>query len=139
VKRALHGIFYAGGLREARALAERFFAGFRREFPSACELLERHLGECLTFYRYPEAHWKYLRSTNILERAFREVRRRTQVIGRFPDEMAALELIFGVLEEKRLKWHRLNLQPEDVADIERAVKSLDEEPVWIELGKAASA
>ena len=139
VKRALHGIFYAGSLGEARALAERFFAGFRREFPSACELLERHLGECLTFYRYPEAHWKYLRSTNILERAFREVRRRTQVVGRFPDEMAALELIFGVLEEKRLKWHRLNLQPEDVADIERAVKSLDEEPVWIELGKAASA
>jgi len=138
VKRALQGIFYAESLGEARALAEQFLVSFRRDFPSACQLLGRHLGECLTFYRFPEAHWKYLRSTNILERAFREVRRRTQVIGRFPDEMAALEVIFGVLEEKRLKWHRVNVRPEDVAEIERAVKSLDEEPVWIELERAAS-
>ena len=55
----------------------------------------------MTFYRFPEAHWKHIRTANALERLFREVRRRSNVIGRFPNEMAALELIFRVLERPK--------------------------------------
>lgn len=138
VKRALHRIFYAESLEEAKAAAGRFMAQFRKGFPTACELLEKHLAECLAFYRFPEVHWKHIRTTNALERAFREVRRRTDVIGRFPNEMAALEVIFGVLEGARLKWHRVTVEPEHTAEIDKAVRSLDEDPIWVELGKAAS-
>lgn len=139
VKRALRSIFYAGGLGEALGAAQRFMARFKREFPTACELLEKHLAECLTFYRFPETHWRHIRTTNALERAFREVRRRTDVIGRFPDEMSALAVIFGVLEGERLRWRRVNMRTEDIVWIERAMKSLDEEPIWIELTETLAA
>ena len=53
--------------------------------------------------------------SNVLERAFKEVRRRTNVIGRFPNEMSALSLVFGVLEENRLKWRGLKID-KDISD-----------------------
>lgn len=132
VKRALHRIFYAACLDDAQAEVDRFLARYEREFSTATEVLVKHLGECLTFYRFPEHHRKNIRSTNALERAFREVRRRTNVIGRFPTEIAALAVVFGILEEERLKWRGIKMKAEDVAWIEEAVKSLDAEPLALD-------
>jgi transposase-like protein len=56
-----------------------------------------------TFYRFPERHWKHIRTTNVLERSFKEVRRRTNVVGRFPNETSALVMVFDTLEEERLR------------------------------------
>ena len=53
-------------------------------------------------YRFPQTHWQRLRTSNVIERVFREVRRRTDVVGRFPGETAALVLIWATLEEDRL-------------------------------------
>ena len=103
VKRVLHRIFHAACLDDAQAEANHFLARYGRQFPTATEILTKHLGECLTFYRFPEHEWKNIRSTNALERAFKEVRRRTNVIGRFPAETAALAVVFGILEEEHLK------------------------------------
>ena len=50
-----------------------------------------------------------------MERAFKEVRLRTNVIGRFPNEMSALSMVFGVLEEERLKWRGLKID-KDISD-----------------------
>ncbi len=58
-------------------------------------------------------HWKRLRTSNVIERAFREVRRRTNVVGRFPGEMAALTLIWATLEQDRLKWRGVQMD-EDI-------------------------
>lgn len=132
VKRALHRIFYAACLDDAQAEANRFLARYGREFPTATEVLAKHLSECLTFYRFPEHHWKNIRSTNALERAFKEVRRRTNVIGRFPTETAALAVVFGILDEERLKWRAVKMRVEDMAWIDEAVKSLDLEPIMTE-------
>jgi hypothetical protein len=49
-----------------------------------------------------------------VERAFPEVRRPTSVAGRFPDEMPALALIYGVLEGERLRWRRVTMRTEDI-------------------------
>jgi transposase-like protein len=65
--------------------------------------------DCLTFYRFPQEHWKRLRTSNVIERAFREVRRRTDVVGRFPGEMAALVLIWATMEEDRLVWRGVQM------------------------------
>lgn len=46
---------------------------------------------------------------NVIERAFREVRRRTDVVGRFPGEMAALVLIWATLEQDRLVWRGVQM------------------------------
>ncbi|MDP3063689.1 MAG: transposase, partial [Chloroflexota bacterium] len=92
VEKALHRIFYSACLEDAQEEAQRFVTRYGKEFPTAVEVLGAHLEESLTFYRFPERHWKYIRTSNVLERSFREVRRRTNVIGRFPTEMAALSV-----------------------------------------------
>jgi hypothetical protein len=60
--------------------------------------IERDLNALTCHLRFPSEHRKRIRSTNLLERTFVEVRRRTKVIGRFPGETSALCLIWAVLE-----------------------------------------
>ena len=132
VKKALHRIFYAACLEDAREEARQFIRRYVGEFPSAVETLTKHLEECLTFYRFPEHHWKHIRTSNVIERAFKEVKRRTKVIGRFPNETSALTMVFSILEEKRLKWQKVRMRTEDIACIEEAAKALEREPIKLE-------
>src|SRR5512142_1749905 len=69
--------------------------------------------------RWPSAHRKQIRSTNLLERTFVEVRRRTKVIGRFPGETSAPSLIWAVLELSSRGWRGVAMTPRSVAQIER--------------------
>jgi len=138
LKRALHRIFHAVCLEDAQSEVGRFLTKYGREFPTATEILARHLDESLTFFRFPEHHWKNIRTTNVLERAFREVRRRTNVIGRSPTETAALAVVFGILEEERLKWNGIRMKTGDIAWIEEATRSLDLEPITIEPPQAVA-
>jgi Transposase, Mutator family len=50
------------------------------------------LEETLTYYAFPEEHWRRIRTNNLLERILREIRRRTRVVGAFPDGQSALNL-----------------------------------------------
>lgn len=109
VKRELVKVFYAASLEEALAQVKVFAEKFGKEFPAACGTLAKDLQDCLTFYRFPQQHWKRLRTSNVIERAFREVRRRTNVVGRFPGEMAALTLIWATLEQDRMKWRGVQM------------------------------
>jgi len=56
-------------------------------------------------------------------------KRRTNVIDRLPMKMAALSVVFGVLEKERMRWRKVRMKQEDIAWIEEAVKSLDTEPI----------
>ena len=132
VKKALHHIFYAACLEDARDEAMHFLSRYRRELPTATEILARHLEECLTFYRFPERHWKHIRTSNVIERAFKEVKRRTRVVGRFPNETSALVMVFSLLEEERVKWQKVGMRAEDIAWIEEASKALEQEPIKLE-------
>jgi transposase-like protein len=58
----------------------------------AAELVEEHVAETLTYYAFPDPHWRRLRTNNPLERIIREIRRRTRVVGAFPDGQSALNL-----------------------------------------------
>jgi putative transposase len=73
-------------------------ADYRTAYPSAAAVIERDLDALVCLLRFPAAHRKRITSTNLLERTFVEVRRRTTVIGRFPGETSALCLIWAVLE-----------------------------------------
>ena len=129
VRKALHRIFYAACLDDARDEAKQFLSRYSREFPTAAETLARHLEECLTFYRFPERHWTHIRTSNVIERAFKEVKRRTRVVGRFPNETSALVMVFSLLEEERVKWQKVRIKAEDIAWIEEASKALEQEPI----------
>ena len=58
----------------------------------AAELVDAHVGETLTYYAFPDCHWIKLRTNNPLERIMREIRRRTRVVGAFPDGQSCLNL-----------------------------------------------
>ena len=83
---------------EARTGLRAIVADYRASYPSAMAVIDRDLDELVEDLRFPSDHRKRIRSTNLLERTFVEVRRRTKVIGRFPGETSALCLIWAVLE-----------------------------------------
>ena len=60
---------------------------------TAAELVEKHIAETLTYYAFPRSHWIKLKTNNPMERLLKEVRRRTKVIGAFPDGHSALMLV----------------------------------------------
>jgi len=64
----------------------------RRRLARAAELVEDSIGETLTFYAFPDSHWIKIRTNNPLERIMKEIRRRTRVVGAFPDGQSCLNL-----------------------------------------------
>ena len=58
----------------------------------AADLVEQRVHETLTYYAFPDIHWHKIRTNNPLERIMREIRRRTRVVGAFPDGQSCLNL-----------------------------------------------
>src|ERR1700744_840766 len=63
------------------------------KLPRAAELVKNHGEETLTYFLFPTNHWRQIRTNNPLERIIREIRRRTRVVGAFPDGNSALMLV----------------------------------------------
>lgn len=59
----------------------------------AAEIVAGGVGDTLTYYGFPSTHWRQIRTNNPLERIIREIRRRTRVVGAFPDGRSALMLV----------------------------------------------
>jgi transposase-like protein len=64
----------------------------RQKLTRAAELVEESIDETLTFYAFPDGHWRKIRTNNPLERIMKEIRRRTRVVGAFPDGQSCLNL-----------------------------------------------
>ena len=104
---------------EATRELQGIIADYRSAYPSAMAVIERDLDALVAHLRFPSEHRKRIRTTNLLERTFVEVRRRTKVIGRFPGETSALSLIWAVLELSSRGWRGVRMNPKTVAEIER--------------------
>jgi putative transposase len=100
----LKAVFNVSPESTARKLAEEFTARYQQRFPKAVAVFERGLAEALTFLRFPGSHHRLIRSTNAPERLFREVKRRTKVVGVFPGELSALNLATAVLLRVTEEW-----------------------------------
>jgi len=74
------------------------------QFPTVAALLQDAKGDLMAFSDFPRAHWQKIWSTNPLERLNREVKRRTDVVGIFPDPAALLRLSACVLIEAHDEW-----------------------------------
>ena len=82
--------------------------------PKVARLLEEHGEEILAVYALPEAHRKQMRTTNLLERQNRELKRRTRIVRVFPNEQSCLRLVTALLMETNQEWmERLYLHMED--------------------------
>jgi transposase-like protein len=108
---------------EAKAWLLELAGEYRASYPSAMKTIDDHADQLVAHLRFPLAHRKRTRSTNLLERTFVEVRRRTKIIGRFPGETSALSLIWAVLELASRGWRGVTMTPKAVAHIERVRRS----------------
>jgi transposase-like protein len=89
---------------EVAAQLGRVIEQLLRRFPGAAELLERAATDITAFADFPVAHWRQIWSNNPQERLNREIRRRSDVAGIFPDRAAIIRLVGMVLAEQHDEW-----------------------------------
>lgn len=87
-------------LETARELAVRWKGKYAR----VARQLEEHFEECLAVMEFPTRHRRRLHSTNMLERLMREIKRRTRVVGIFPNEASCDRLVGAMLIEYHESW-----------------------------------
>jgi putative transposase len=106
VARMLKAIHAQENRKAAQAKATEIVARLKELKPrTAAELVEQKVVETLTYYAYPSTHWRQIRTNNPLERIIREIRRRTRVVGAFPDGKSALMLVAARLRHiASTKW-----------------------------------
>ena len=104
VSAALREIFNADSYDSARERCGEVIARLQGPAPKVAELLEAAEEDLLAFYRFPAAHWSKLRSTNPLERVNREIGRRADVVGIFPNDASAIRLAGALLIEQNDEW-----------------------------------
>jgi len=97
-------IFQAASADEAKARLGEAVERLSAALPKVAQLLAGAEEDLLAFYAFPEAHWSKLRSTNPLERFNREIGRRTDVVGIFPDDRALIRLVGMLCLEQNDEW-----------------------------------
>ncbi len=125
VSRMLRAVYAQESREEARTKAKAVAAQLReRKLASAARTLERGIDETLSYYAFPGSHWRKIRTNNTLERLNREIRRRTNVVGSFPDGQAALMLVAArlryVLSHQWGTRKYMNMEPLHEAEIQQS-------------------
>lgn len=125
IEDSVRKIFYAATETHAREAIELFKRIWGKRYPSATECLLTDIEACLTYYKYPYRHWRCIRTTNVVERSFREVKRRTKAAGRFNNEEKALTMVYWQLKE--LRWNGVSMTNEAKAILTNIKNSRIEE------------
>jgi putative transposase len=102
-------IFYQASRVKADQHAAAFREKYRSLYPEALACMERDWEACLTFYSFPEAHWSRLRTTNVIERLFLEIKKRSKKMATaFRNEGSCLLLFYAVV--RSLKFQHVVMQ-----------------------------
>jgi putative transposase len=108
VEAELKAIFYQDSREKADQEVAAFAEKYSKPYPTAIECLQRDLEACLTFYAFPKAHWKTIRTTNVIERLFGEVKKRSHKMATaFRNEDSCLLLFYAVV--RSLKFRRISI------------------------------
>jgi transposase-like protein len=104
----LRAVWQADSEEAARKLAGKLVADLRvAGYDRAAACLEDDLDRCLTFYKFPEAHWPHLRTSNVIESPFASVRLRTNAAKRFKKTKSGVYLVHQVMLRLEQRWRRL--------------------------------
>ncbi len=101
---ALRNAFDQDTQQASREQWRKLIDAIRPGHKKLAELMERAEEEVLAYKGFPKKHWRHIHSTNPLERLNKEIRRRTNVIGIFPNEIAITRLVGAMLLEKNDEW-----------------------------------
>ena len=104
----IRAIFAAPNLEESKRLLEMAVKKYADTASSLSKWMAANLHEGLTVFSLPEAHRKRLRTSNLAERQNKEVKRRTRVIGIFPNEASLLRVASAILKERSDLWQTEN-------------------------------
>lgn len=104
VAASIRTVFVEPDAETARERWRKVADSFRGRFPRVAELMDAAEDDVLAYLAFPHEHWRQIWSTNPLERLNREIKRRTDVVGIFPNEGAVIRLVGMVLAEQHDEW-----------------------------------
>jgi transposase-like protein len=108
VRAELRAIFYQKDREAAEQEIAAFCEKFESIYPTAVACLNRDLDACLTFYAFPKVHWKTIRTTNVIERLYNEVKRRTKkMAAAFRNEDSCLLMFYAIV--RSMKFRRISM------------------------------
>ena len=128
VTAALRSVFAQEKAAEIEARWDDLASSLAERFPKAAELMLKARENVLAFRHLPDQHWRKVWSTNLLERVNEEIKRRTRVVGIFPNDAAITRLVGAVLLEQDEHW-QLEGGRMFSAESMAAIPSLEELPV----------
>jgi transposase-like protein len=100
----LNKVIRADSFEEALSLANGMIATYEDSKPRLAKFLMDNLYDSCTYLSFPKTHWRKLHSTNVLERFNKEIKRRTKVIGAFPNEGSIMRLLVPLAIDTNAKW-----------------------------------
>lgn len=122
----LRGVYMAESQQEALRNLEGLREAWGARYPSLVAAWWENSGALLRFYDYPQVLWPYLRSTNLMERFIREVRRGTKVRDhKFPGEGAVYKLLYLESERQEGRWAERKLK--GFADVQEVLERMLQE------------
>ena len=125
VASAIRSVFEQPDGASAREQLDRVIDGMARPYPRVAELLTDAEPDLLAHFAFPETHRRQIRSTNPLERLNKEIKRRTAVVGIFPNRASVIRLVGMILAEQDDEWQdgRRYFRPETMAAIDAVAQS----------------
>jgi len=107
-KTRLHEMYLAPTKADALHAYEDFITLYEAKYPKACECLKKDKEGLFTFYDFPAAHWRHLRTTNPIESTFGTVRHRTRQTKGCGSRKATLMMVYKLASEAEKNWQRLH-------------------------------
>ncbi len=104
VAAALRSVFTQQSRSAVKEQWDQVAAMLAGKFPRAAEVMASAREDVLAFRHFPPSHWRKLWSTNLLERFKEEIKRRTRVVGIFPNDAAIVRLVGAVMVEHDEHW-----------------------------------
>jgi transposase-like protein len=104
VAAAIRTVFAQPDAAHVRSQLEEVTRMLGSQFPEVASMLIDATEDLLAFCAFPQAHWRKLWSTNPLERVNGEIKRRTNVVGIFPNDASAMRLVTAVIVETHDEW-----------------------------------
>jgi len=133
VATVIRSIFEQPDEAQARAQLRRVVDGLEARFPAVAALLIAAEPDLLVHFTFPDSHRRQIRSTNPLERLNKEIKRRTAVVGIFPNRASLIRLVGMVLAEQDDEWQdgRRYFRPETMALIDAVIDHEEVNPTLL--------